>query len=184
MDKCFSNSLQSAKKGLLFKILLHLIQFVTIAIIIPLDKYLFKNQPEVLSFFIAALITVLISLFAKLNHYFCELSNPNSFMAIAAHLNHIVSEEPQSERLSDSGAQVNLNLESQNIYNIQTNSSIEEVTPFVRASVEPALSRMIQSLALSRDPLNRCTISIVSYVSIGLFIFGIAFLAKKPMSLG
>jgi len=64
------------------------------------------------------------------------------------------------------------------MYNVQTNISIGEVTPLVRASVEPALSNMIRTLALSRDPLNRCTISIVSFVSIGLFIFGIVLLAK------
>jgi len=71
MDICFSNSLDSVKKNLFFKIVLHLLQFVTMAIMIPLDIYVFKNQTEVLSFFIAALITVFISFLAKASHYTC-----------------------------------------------------------------------------------------------------------------
>lgn len=99
-------------------------------------------------------------------------------MAIATDLNHIVSEEPQSERLSHPGTEVNLNYVSQSMYNIQTNISIGEITPLVRASVEPALSNMIRTLALSRDQLNRCTINIMSFISIGLFIFGIVLMAQ------
>lgn len=69
MDKCFSNSLGSVKRDLLLKILLHLVQFVAMGIMILLDEYVFNRQSEVLSFFTAALVTVLISFFAHLSHY-------------------------------------------------------------------------------------------------------------------
>lgn len=55
--------------------------------------------------------------------------------------------------------------------------TIEEVTPAIQQMMEPVLANVIKNLALSRDPLNRCTISIGSVISFALFIYGIVILA-------
>jgi hypothetical protein len=39
---------------------------------------------------------------------------------------------------------------------------------------------MIKSLALSRDPLNRCTIGLGGAISFALFVYGIVVLATVP----
>lgn len=54
---------------------------------------------------------------------------------------------------------------------------IEEVTPVMQSMVEPALANVIKTLALSGDPINRCTISIGSGISFALFIYGIVILS-------
>lgn len=187
VDICFSNSLESVKKNLLFKIVLHFIQVSTMTIMIPLDIYVFKNQTgseEVLSFFIAALCTTLIIFLAKLSHYMGQLCNTENCLSIATDLNHVIhAEDAFSQRLSQVGTEQALGIVSQNIYNVQNNTTMAEVTPQIRASIEPALTNMIRSIALSRDPLTRCTINMGSIVSIGLFVFGVVVMAELPLKL-
>lgn len=44
MDICFYNSLQSVKKNWMIHIGLHLIQFLAMVTMIPLDIYVFENK--------------------------------------------------------------------------------------------------------------------------------------------
>lgn len=46
VDICFANSLKAVKGSLKFAISLHLLQCSTMAIMIPLDIYAFKNTSE------------------------------------------------------------------------------------------------------------------------------------------
>lgn len=70
---------------------------------------------------------------------------------------------------------------SERVYNAQTNSTIEETTPEVRRMVEAGAKNMIRSLAMSKDPFNRCIQTIAGGISFALFIYGIVVLAKYPM---
>lgn len=64
---------------------------------------------------------------------------------------------------------------------MQNNMSDVEATPAIRQTLEPALANMIKAIALSRDPVTRCTISVGSGISFALFIYGIVVMSMYPM---
>lgn len=46
------------------------------------------------------------------------------------------------------------------------------------------LANMIKTVALSKDSLTRCTISVGSGISFALFIYGIVIMSTMPMQTG
>lgn len=102
LDICFANGLNSAKSSFVRQIVLHVVQFVAMIVMIPLDIYVFKHSSEeVLSFFITASCITFMNLVAKLSHLFCKLGDPATIISIAMELNHVVEEEAVSERIGE-----------------------------------------------------------------------------------
>lgn len=65
---------------------LHLLQFLTMVIMIPLDINIFKNNnrtEDVLSFFVTATCITFVNLASKSSHLFCKLQDTVFCMAIA-----------------------------------------------------------------------------------------------------
>lgn len=122
VDICFANGLKSVKKNMLIQVCLHILQFVTMAIMIPLDILIFRKgdkNDEVLTFFITATCITFLNMTAKLTHLVCQLGNPVNIIAIATDLNHIIVDEPQSERLGSENIE-GFNV-SADMYNVQNN---------------------------------------------------------------
>lgn len=65
---------------------LHLLQFLTMVIMIPIDIKIFNNNnhsEDVLSFFITATCITFVNLASKSSHFFCKLQDSAFCMAIA-----------------------------------------------------------------------------------------------------
>lgn len=81
---------------------LHLVQFIAMIVMIPLDIYVFKHSSEeVLSFFITASCITFMNMVSKLSHLICKLGDADTIMSIAKELNHVVEEDAHSERLGE-----------------------------------------------------------------------------------
>jgi hypothetical protein len=184
VDICFAKGLGELKKSWWQQIALHLLQFVTMVVMIPVETLVFYKKDEVLSFFIIATSVSLLNLTSKFIHLQCQLMRPSSICVIATSLNHIIDHTNDLNEKEDSEATpltegVNV---SSKIYNTQDNMTLAEATPPIRLSLENSLSQMIKTIALSQDPINRFLISVCSVLSFALFIYGIIVLSKEePM---
>lgn len=84
VDICFYNSLVAVKNSYNRQAALHLLQFIAMIIMIPMDVYVFKHSnEEVLSFFITASCITFMNLIAKVGHVMCTLRDNNNILSIA-----------------------------------------------------------------------------------------------------